>query len=636
MSFAIRSITAPSSVTVNVDGRLIPPGADLGAGRTPAAFIDDGAGQPLLTIEFSGGEEAAGQLTLEGRNAAGRLLWKGAVTPTADGNGRRTADATLVASDPPPAATVGPVDWVLCGADGAELGRQSIEMEFYVLPPTASLAATPRGLPIGMLRGLGGEQRAAADVEGPAGLVGDPVSDRAWRVFNRNPPRYDIWQGAPHFVTIFDWNNITFHDSAYQAAYGNPNAICNCYDTAAYLQVLLRGAGYQVFYCYMQPFGYLALTNLIGRGQCNNPFYAGSNTPAVIGQRDPRRTAFNNHAFCQVVMGPGYISDGCAGPHIGNEYDYQYVASATDGTFPNPPRVNRGTSANIARYRGVTRIDALARPHAESIAFRAVSALAPPGLESNANAFLEAIGYADAMPTGIAHDAAAGRWPDPARCPLLTGWEPILDDLSGAFPESRRQWLLQRESELLAITAYVSSDGDDRAFARFVNLGSLSQSSRNLFERGPEDLGRHLAAFQAAGRQTLLWTSGNAAILVSTSDDALDLAALARWIEAERHSGDSAMAESGPPRIAEIVMDEGPVAVGATIEIEVRTQEANQIHIALDNDGLMLVAQEGRRLRFLARRPGATALALVAVDRETLLADQVTVTVSVRAPGGED
>jgi hypothetical protein len=48
----------------------------------------------------------------------------------------------------------------------------------------------------------------------------------------------------------------------------------NCYDQAAAVQALCGAVGVSVNWRYLSPFGYINAADLLGIGQCNNPFYS--------------------------------------------------------------------------------------------------------------------------------------------------------------------------------------------------------------------------------------------------------------------------------------------------------------------------------------------------------------------------
>ena len=127
---------------------------------------------------------------------------------------------------------------------------------------------------------------------------------------------------------------------------------CNCYDQAALVQIgawLLIGndgqsagggpsATTKVWWAYLQPFGYINDTYLLGRGLCNNPFYGNPriNSRMIVDINDPRRSGFSNHAFIRCtsfvdpVPYPGQTLDATSGPHTNTEYVSDYLSNAID------------------------------------------------------------------------------------------------------------------------------------------------------------------------------------------------------------------------------------------------------------------------------------------------------------------
>jgi hypothetical protein len=239
-----------------------------------------------------------------------------------------------------------------------------MELYFLLRDPGASFA---KGIAIEALRDLArlpkqvDEWTPADQQRGPVPLTGNSVASLVNMVFGYNPPRYDAVVGRAYYVDISNRNSITLHLDNWVDAKTDPNALCNCYDLATVSQYYINLYGdprLQTNWAYMNPFGYLRQTNLVGRGQCNNPFYSNSNySPKMIVSRtDPKRSAFGNHAFC-VVGFPVVVADACAGPHLGTEATANYVAAATDDVFPQPPSVPRGTVGDITYWLGVGSVD---------------------------------------------------------------------------------------------------------------------------------------------------------------------------------------------------------------------------------------------------------------------------------------
>lgn len=102
---------------------------------------------------------------------------------------------------------------------------------------------------------------------------------------------------------------------------------CNCYDQAGAVQSLCGAVGVNLQWYYLEPFGFIKKTKLVGvPGDCNNPFFSGNNSPPYVDINDRRRTGFGNHAFCAL----GKIVDACAGPHMASENIVQYLAASID------------------------------------------------------------------------------------------------------------------------------------------------------------------------------------------------------------------------------------------------------------------------------------------------------------------
>jgi hypothetical protein len=128
----------------------------------------------------------------------------------------------------------------------------------------------------------------------------------------------------------------------------------NCYDQAGAVQTLSGAVGVTVVWIYLQPYGFINPTQLVGVGQCNNPFFSSNGSTAMVPSDDARRTAFGNHAFNEHTN----IFDACAGPHVGTEARAAYVTAAIDATpalyARYRGRLVPGTTANMTVYSGVT------------------------------------------------------------------------------------------------------------------------------------------------------------------------------------------------------------------------------------------------------------------------------------------
>jgi hypothetical protein len=138
--------------------------------------------------------------------------------------------------------------------------------------------------------------------------------------------QYDTVQGAPKYGT---WpGGGVFELTEYMQ---RSDELCNCYDQASAVQVLVGALGVDVVWLYLKPYGYINETNLVGVGACNNPFFTSNGTKKVVAWDDPQRTAFGNHAFPGTApTTSANIVDACAGPHTGSETLPQYIVAAID------------------------------------------------------------------------------------------------------------------------------------------------------------------------------------------------------------------------------------------------------------------------------------------------------------------
>ena len=124
---------------------------------------------------------------------------------------------------------------------------------------------------------------------------------------------------------------------------------------------------------FLEPFGFLKQTQLVGRGTCNNPFPAmkyntevqnyhdqrlilgilGKQVKAkppkledflLVDPKDPDRNGFGNHMFCEHDK---LIYDACAGPAQGEHDRTGYMVNSIDTTTPENVRGLPRTEADI-------------------------------------------------------------------------------------------------------------------------------------------------------------------------------------------------------------------------------------------------------------------------------------------------
>ncbi|MGL6194250.1 MAG: hypothetical protein ACRC2T_05450, partial [Thermoguttaceae bacterium] len=122
--------------------------------------------------------------------------------------------------------------------------------------------------------------------------------------------KYDTTSGASGFGTFYVGGSGTFRLTDYINKTGTT---VNCYDQASAVFMLGRILGIEVKYAYMSRLGYIKTVNLVGVGNCNNPFYENGTAinSKIVGADllSPNRTGFSNHAFA--MLGEN-VYDACA------------------------------------------------------------------------------------------------------------------------------------------------------------------------------------------------------------------------------------------------------------------------------------------------------------------------------------
>jgi hypothetical protein len=167
--------------------------------------------------------------------------------------------------------------------------------------------------------------------------------------------KYHLLGGAPHF----GGRSGTFKLKNYMQPVKQD---LNCYDQAYAVIVFAGATGLEVDGLYIDPFGFLATTNLVGHGRCNNPFpsdkfmsekLSGAGVGKkltdylVVGHNDKDRQPFGNHMYCEFQA---KIYDACAGPVPGtvNRLGYSHTAIDTFTTlYAKYPGFHPGTVADM-------------------------------------------------------------------------------------------------------------------------------------------------------------------------------------------------------------------------------------------------------------------------------------------------
>ena len=290
-----------------------------------------------LTVDSKG---VAGQGKLTGR--LGKLLFEGE-TPLASG----THEVTVTLKETPPFLhrAQGKMVWELNANPHAALaGYTQVELFFVFDDPAKPKFFSEDGVWIEALRFIFKE----AKLEGTT-QIKDALRKVTECCFRLPQHQYEIEKGAPNFGGFSGF----FQLEKYMRP-GKKETV-NCYDQA-YAVIVFSGAlGIPMGGLYIEPYGFLKLTQLVGRGNCNNPFPSTKHkaemrklllAPSskkgavklpepedflVVDPRDEARAPFGNHMFC---AHEGTVYDACAGPAVGKHDPQGYLLSAVDTVIP--------------------------------------------------------------------------------------------------------------------------------------------------------------------------------------------------------------------------------------------------------------------------------------------------------------
>ncbi len=254
-------------------------------------------------------------------------------------------------------AAQGEIAWTLDAPGGGgthSLGDSLAELYFVFEPPKVPF---DRDLPADVVRFVFHRIRVtgSADAMAAVRIVTRSCHGQLGHV-------YDTFRGAASYLDLQSFRGIrralTFDVNGYMrrrhVVLGRPRV--NCYDQACAVQTFAAALGVRMLFIYMDPFGYMARTQLVGwPGACNNPFFQDDVRQQLVGRDDLRRTDFANHAFAELATGPTF--DACAGPYLGSGGRAAYVRQAVDDqtTLYRATGGRAGIVADASPAAGVTR-----------------------------------------------------------------------------------------------------------------------------------------------------------------------------------------------------------------------------------------------------------------------------------------
>jgi hypothetical protein len=481
--------------------------------------------------------------------------------------------------------------------------------------------------------------------------------------FYRNPPGYDVDYPSTHFVNGA-LNSRTLRLKQYLISINNPNQCCDCYDQAGVLQLYLKAFGiFDVKYSLMQPFGYLSITNLVGRGFCNNPIYGeasgikifGGKGVPIVCKMSLYRTDFNIHAFC-ILPDKGesnspcdkcchygnrdkkpcekeenethecIVMDSCAGPHTGYETISQYVNNAIDDI--QKENVDKAEKKNFKCYLGVTGFDFIDPLETE------------PDFPFTEE-FKKIAGFKTGDKKLLEKNFVVRSWPDPRKSRVLRrkDWKLFYEDIIPGIGEVLKSWTLVKKRESIHIDLYVSSGNNMYSLHRFLSIGSQTSLAKLPFEECPLHPGHFSAMHVSEDRVRYLWVYYNVVFDVTFTNVTLKPEKLVRWFnrkarnrcKIKKFNKQNLHKYLPSPDNIKIYPNNGEekddkekidlkISNKVTVKLEARKNLLYDFTYET-GDGLRLIRETGEEMEFrvVKELKKENKLAVVVVDKKTLL-----------------
>jgi hypothetical protein len=286
--------------------------------KRPAVFVAGGLGGPYdveVKLRITKSRRVSGDARLVG-------TLRGVSIEGTCGSGVGDHTVRAVITNPPEDLTVcrGRIAWTLrVDADAIVVSLGTTFVEIYFILGAPSVPYRKHGVWVEVLRflfghiGVSGNNRWAviatitAYCHGGHGL------------------RYETNHGTAKYGVGHEGGAFSLRSYLWRGS-----ALCNCYDQAAAVQALAGAIGVNSAWLFLEPFGYIRPTNLVGVGWCNSPFFGDNEKLKLVPPDSEKRTGFGNHAFA-VTYGAMTV-DACAKPHLATETVPEYLADSIDDT----------------------------------------------------------------------------------------------------------------------------------------------------------------------------------------------------------------------------------------------------------------------------------------------------------------
>lgn len=447
---------------------------------------------------------------------------------------------------------------------------------------------------------------------------------------------------------------------------------CNCFDQAGALQTFLGALGIKVAWILMEPFGYIRVTNLVGRGLCNNPIFLQDNHSELIPADDPKRSYFGNHAFCIWKNdGLDFVLDGCAGPHFSLDikktfvvgYKQSYINATIDGTtalynekesLSNPG----GLRSMVEDCNGVIDVKSISSTPFDPEVLKSLS----KGNRTRIKEFKDRFGIDEAGKNLVPDEGVVFNWSDPLDWTGLSEISWIksarrFEDFRVGLDAALKHWCYIGENECINIEIYVAGSIEPaRNRLTLLALSSPLPKPQIKLKHRKQTLGElHLYNDLSPYYTLEKWWYYNICVDIVAYNPGMDLSILTEQIQEKAKACSLVRLPDYIPVIksVRITFSSGEscfkkIKVGETITVEAEAelnpppaQEGDphaKEHTAQDlmleffikGDSVIFVKEKlplpgekesGKKfeITFRAQKPGMTKVQLVLADRETLL-----------------
>lgn len=648
----IRSITVNSRLVPSLNGKPVKipnwePGVDLndnGGSKRPGVFEIGSPQSKGLAVDIliDGMEPKESGLlvgTLENTNKNNHIIFSGKIKNC------DTVQSVTVLPQPESGnfnRLIGDMKWHLKFSDGQVFRiPRTTRMEIYWIFHYPAKMYHRRGVWIEVLRLL---NQICPDAETKDNVIRRVVL----YCHSRAGVRYDSFYGSCYFTDGPEGGLFKL-----KAFLDKVISVCDCYDQAGAVQTLLGAVGIKVDWLYMQPFGFINIARLAGRGKCNNPFFLSESgepyvAAKIVPKNDPKRTGFYNHAFCNTKKGRRIvILDACVGPHLGDESEEQYIEKSIDTEtilydkdgIPCP-----GTIKDIKKYPGILYVDVLGCEKPEEKRSRASF-----HEDRRVKEFIERTGF-----------DACGKNPESEQG-VVCDWGKALDDLEKEmqcpelklgkleFDDTRfgcycgvLERIYRKNKEKMRIEIFVSNKGIEAAKERLLKIAAATTMDKIPFRKNPEKLGQLCLTANIHNREKAICVFHNICFLVEAHNSAADVLHVLRRLCTVAQNNIVDNLSDYVPKIKQVVVSphSQKIKIGEDVNMDIIPAQYPASNLLLvfliEGDSLIFEHEEfyseetnKGSLRFRRKSPGVTRVFPILANWQTLLCSTQEVKITV-------